>query len=108
MAETRVPIRYGSWQKFCERLEIYDQDSGDTVLFYAPVDPPDIEPQDRDSEYIVKENDRLDKIAQQFYGVSGAWWVIALRNDMDWPFIEMTPGERIIIPDSDYVRTILE
>lgn len=37
-------------------------------------------------DYNVKQYDRWDKIAEQFYGIRSWWWVIAITNNIEDPF----------------------
>ena len=68
----------------------------------------------RYTEYRVTEGDRVDTIANDFYGDARLWWIIANANPeiLDWfnmdvpahegvPFTGMTPGYVLRIPDTD-------
>ena len=57
-----------------------------------------------DIEYIVKDGDSLDKLASEYYGEKFLDWVIALRNNMDFPEVQMFPNRKIIIPDPSYIE----
>ena len=46
---------------------------------------------------IVKENQRLDKIAGQMYGDARLWWVIAATSNVGWP-LQVPPGTRLNVP----------
>lgn len=74
-----------------------------TISWFGTFKMPDLQNRDGDIEYTIKDGDRLDKIAQQYYGNVGLWWVVAARNDLDLPDIQMIPGRKIIIPDPAYV-----
>lgn len=74
-----------------------------TVSWFGTFQPPDLQNRDGDIEYTLKDGDRLDRVAQQYYGNSSLWWVIAARNDLDLPDVQMVPGRKIIIPDPEYV-----
>ena len=47
---------------------------------------------------IVKENQRLDKIAGQMYGDGRLWWVIAATSNVGWP-LQVPPGTRLNVPE---------
>ena len=47
--------------------------------------------------HVVRENQRLDKIAGDFYGDGRLWWVIAAASDIGWP-MQVPPGTRLNIP----------
>ena len=59
---------------------------------------------DGDIEYVVGNGERLDQIAQRVYGDYRLWWVIALRNDIDYPAGELYEGRVIEIPDPSWVN----
>lgn len=47
-------------------------------------------------EYVIQVGDRLDHIAARMLGDDKYWWVLALVNDMTYPFAE--PGTTIKVP----------
>ena len=53
-----------------------------------------------DSNYTVKDGDTLQGIANQYYGDSGLWYIIAMANDIINPFDESQfhQGQLLIIP----------
>ena len=55
-------------------------------------------------EYIVKKEDRLDHLAARFLNEDTYWWVIALVNNLTFPFVD--PGTRLLIPIN--VRDVLD
>ena len=55
---------------------------------------------------VWKETDRMDIMAQDFFGDARYWWIICLMNDLVFPFsYELLPGSLIKIPND--VNTIL-
>ena len=49
--------------------------------------------------YIIKDGDRLDLLAKNFYNDGRYWWVIAIANGINVPFGDYTkPGNIIRIP----------
>ena len=48
--------------------------------------------------YTVKEGDRLDLLAKQFYDDATFWWVISRKNLLGKPTMYLTPGTILIIP----------
>ena len=78
-----------------------------TVSWFGTFQPPDLQNRDGDIEYTLQDGDRLDRISQQYYGNVSMWWVIAARNDLDLPDVQIIPGRKIIIPDPTYVITNL-
>lgn len=53
---------------------------------------------DKAFTYTVKEGDRLDLLAYQFYGDPTRFWIICDANQPMFPLELMEPGKRIIIP----------
>lgn len=56
-------------------------------------------------EHIVTAGDRLELIANQYYGDPDYWWVVALSNRILDPF-SLVPGQRLRIPTD--AKTILD
>ena len=47
-----------------------------------------------------KETDRMDAMAETFYGDSRYWWIICLMNNLVNPFsYDLLPGTLIKIPN---------
>lgn len=74
-------------------------------LWEAPV----IEARTDDSYYRVKQSDvgRLDLLAYTMYSDPSLWWVIAHRNNIEDPLLDMVVGEDIVIPSSENVFSVL-
>jgi hypothetical protein len=53
-------------------------------------------------DYDYKAGDRLDHLAAKFLGDDQYWWVIALVNDISYPFASggLVPGKTLKIPTS--------
>jgi hypothetical protein len=47
--------------------------------------------------FLVRESQRLDKIAGEFYGDGRLWWVIAAASNIGWS-LQVPPGTRLSIP----------
>jgi hypothetical protein len=60
-----------------------------------------------DLRYEVTEVDRIDLIADTYYGDPTLWWVIAIRNDMEILPTDLNVGRKIVIPSPRYVRNQL-
>lgn len=54
--------------------------------------------------HVVVTGDRLDSIANRYYGDAEHWWVIALSNRIMFP-LSLSPGRKLKIPTDP--RTIL-
>lgn len=60
------------------------------IPFYVNSVYPDIPLSDNDSYVITTLGDRMDLMAQDFYGDTGYWWVIASANSL--------PGDSLFPP----------
>lgn len=51
-------------------------------------------------EYVYKVGDRLDHLAARFLGDDSYWWIIALVNNIAYPFSSggLVPGKVLLIP----------
>lgn len=78
-----------------------------TTYWFGLFEEPDLSDRNGDLEYTLQETDRLDKLSQYYYGTPFLWWVIAAKNNLDLPDIQIVPGRKIIIPDPAYVQTTL-
>lgn len=69
---------------------------------------PEIGPANDDLRFIVDRNDRIDRMANSFYGNTDLWWIIALRNDLFLLPNDMFQGQLLQIPSARRVfSTIL-
>ena len=100
-----------SWLRHC-KIEQLDKVSGTLlrpvqVRFYGMYKPVDLQDRDGDFDYVVTGTDRIDKLAKRFYGDQGLWWVIAQRNNLDLPSIQLQESMVITIPDPVYVKNTI-
>lgn len=66
--------------------------------FYVNAIYPDIPLSDNDSYVISTLGDRLDLMAQDFYGDTGYWWVIASANSLPGDSLFPPPGMQLRLP----------
>jgi hypothetical protein len=66
---------------------------------------PDIQEADTDVFYDVDSADRIDKLAERFYGARDLWWIIALANNLRLLPNDMFLKQRLRIPSSKRVFT---
>ena len=60
---------------------------------------PDIPATENDIYVVATIGDRLDNLAQQYYGDSTLWWIISAANsNINKASLIPTPGEQIRIP----------
>jgi nucleoid-associated protein YgaU len=64
---------------------------------------PLILPAEDDVEYMVQGNDRIDRLAELFYGDPQLWYVIALANDLRLLPTDLYPDRVLKIPSSTRV-----
>lgn len=59
-------------------------------------------------EHVFSRGERLDHLAARYFGDDGYWWVIALVNNINYPFASggLTPGRVLLIPES--VQDVLD
>jgi hypothetical protein len=70
--------------------------SGKTM--YKPTYYPSIDASIDDSYIITGATDRLDLIANDFYGDSTLWWIIAMVNDLEGDSMFPPTGIQLRIP----------
>ena len=100
-----------SWLNFCKK-ETLNRTEGNLlektkVSYYGVFEEFKIEPQSDDIDYIIRRSDRVDLLADRFYGDHLLWWVIALKNQIDLPVVELIAGMKIVIPSPRYVREFI-
>lgn len=78
----------------------------DGVEFWDSVDIPAYFPRTDDVIYRVRAGDRIDNLANRFYGDPVLWWVIAAVNDIELPPFGIFPGEELRIPSMQSVREV--
>lgn len=59
---------------------------------------PNIDPSDSDLYILTEETDRLDLLAQKYYGNPKMWWVIATTNNLNDANLYVKPGTQLRIP----------
>ena len=96
--------RFNSWMNFLtkeESLEVGER----AYSFYSIPDLPDIEPRDGDKDHTVSYGDTVDRLSVRYYGDQAWWWVIARRNNLSWPEVELAQRQSIVIPDPNFVKS---
>lgn len=72
-------------------IKYNDTPCKETIYYYAPDEGPN------DTWLLTQDGDRLDILAQQYYGESRMWWYICQINDLK-PTINIPAGTKIRIP----------
>lgn len=89
------------------RLLFADLRTIDGVEFWDTLVLPDIVPRSDDVQHIVSSNDRIDLLAQRYYGDAGMWWVIAWANDLQILPTDLKVNAQLRIPSRNYVENTL-
>lgn len=61
---------------------------------------PKIKPNDNDLYIISQQSDRLDILANKYYGDSSLWWIIAVANNLNDASLSIEPGIQMRIPSN--------
>lgn len=59
----------------------------------------------RTTTIVLKQGERIDKIAGKYYGDSTLWWVIAAASGIGWG-LQCPPGTVISIPDKSQLEKL--
>jgi nucleoid-associated protein YgaU len=93
-----VRLTNGSALRFTDLLSV------DGFRFWEVADLPTIPTQRDDVLHRVSQVDRLDLLANRYYGDPVLWWVIAVANDIEiWP-TQLNIGTTLRVPSPRYVR----
>lgn len=92
-----VRIRGTSRQKFSRLLVI------DNVEHWEMLEQPVIDEARDDTIYQVQQEDRIDLLAERFYGNAELWWVIAILNNLNLLPSDLKPFSTIRIPSNNRV-----
>ena len=93
--------------KVNSRLGMSELISYEGIEFWDTVVLPEIPHNDEDIEHEVQEGERIDTIAQKYYGDSVLWWYIAIASEKELFPVELSPGDRLRIPPVSYLSTYL-
>ena len=55
-----------------------------------------------DIYYVTVSGDRLDLLAQRYYGSVGKWWIISEANSLEVLSYDLKPGLQLRIPREGY------
>lgn len=60
------------------------------------------------SEYLLTAGDTFTKIAQNYYDNIELWWLVCLVNNINNPFIKLSPQTKIYLLKPNYVTKLLD
>ena len=86
------------------RLQFYALVALDGVEFWEFDPLPTVPINSADQYYQVQGGDRIDLLAQQFYGDPRFWWVIAAANDIELVPVQLNLGDKLRIPSQNFVQ----
>ena len=98
-----VKIRRTSRQIFARLLTLAEDDGSEEVEAWEMPEFPKVDPSQDDTIYQVQQYDRIDLLAERFYGNGELWWVIALANDLNLLPNDLAPFSTIRIPSNKRV-----
>jgi hypothetical protein len=61
---------------------------------------PDIPKSDKDIYIVTQTGDRMDALANQFYGDASLWWIIATANNIHDALFAVPDGTTLRIPQN--------
>lgn len=99
----QVQISQNSWLNLADLLEM------NGVLFWGPVDLPEIPLSDNDKYVTItqEQSKRVDLLAYDNYGDSELFWVILQANDIDYP-AQLFEGMTLRLPDPVTIVNLLK
>lgn len=86
------------------RLRFYQLITLDDYEFWNFDELPEVPVFNDDVYYQVKTGDRIDLIANSFYGTPQLWWVIAVANELELLPVELNDDLVLRIPSPTYVK----
>lgn len=86
------------------RLNFADLLVDGEVEFWDMLVLPDLPEQSDDIRYQVMGGDRIDALANKFYGSPTLWWVIAAANELEILPTALSVGDVIRVPSPRFVN----
>lgn len=77
----------------------YQQNETKKVYFESTIYPK-IQPTNDDIYIISTQGDRLDVLANKYYGDPSNWWIIATANNLNKASLSIEPGIQLRIPSN--------
>jgi len=77
-------------------------DSNSKKQYFESVIYPKIKANDDDLYVISEVTDRLDLLANKYYGDTSLWWIIAVANNINDASFYVTEGLQLRIPSNVY------
>lgn len=81
-----------------ENIQIISGSAPTDIRYYRNVIYPEIEPTEEDTYIIASSFDRLDLVANDFYGDPNLWWIISSANNLPGNSLYITNGTQLRVP----------
>lgn len=98
-----------SFMNFMPEQLAFDKESQTLIRWRAMFEMPDwTGVEDEETTFIIESSDdRLDKIAARFWGSDrqSMYWIIAARNHLDLPDVQLYKGRKLKIPSKNWIDT---
>lgn len=91
--------------KKVSRLRFAELTTIEGYTFFAPTEMPFIDPAADDIQHTVTSSDRIDLLANTYYGTPDLWWVIARANGIRLLPRDLKLNARLLIPSRIRVFT---
>jgi len=106
-----LTARQRSWMRFMREELVFDKERDSLVRFRGIFQMPNWDGvEGNEVDHLVESStERLDKIAVRHWGpgTEELLWVIAARNGLDLPDVELYRGRRLKVPVLSWVETKL-
>lgn len=100
-----------SFMNFMPEQYLFDMESDGLVRFRAMFEMPNWDGvEGGEVTYVIEDpNARLDRLAVQFWGEAKKelYWVLAARNGLDLPDVQLYKGRKIKVPSIEWIETKL-
>ena len=80
--------------------DIQTQKTLSNKIGYLPTFYPSVTLSNEDYYIIARDQDRMDLVAQDFYGDSTLWWIVAMANDLPGDTMFPPLGFQLRIPSN--------
>lgn len=104
--ENLLKSKAGSPMQFMHEYLLHDSERDSLVRFRGPFIMPNwLGVEDHEDDYVVEDSwITLYHIANEQYNDPELMWVIAARNSLDLPDVQIYKGKRLKIPHKDWVE----
>ena len=97
-----------SCMNFMKEQEFFDAETQGTIRFRGTFQTPKWDGvEDGEFMYVIEsEDERLDRVADRFWGedYQKLYWVIALRNNLDLPEVQLYKGQKLLVPSLNWIE----